>query len=83
MTFASTSDPIVRAPSSLFRGLRGLFAAWKRRIDFKQMLTLDDHLLTDMGVTRAEVQAAARLPLWVDAAEELRRMSDRRRGRTG
>ncbi len=80
MTYASHSDLIDTGTRSMTRSFGGLLVAIQRRRDFRKLLKLDNHLLTDMGVTRAEVQAAARLPVWIDAAEELRRVSDRRRG---
>lgn len=53
------------------------------RKQFNRMLALDDHELHDIGVTRNEVEYASRLPLSVDAATELRRISleNRRRRR--
>ena len=38
---------------------------------FAHLLNLDDSLLHDIGVTRAEVERAARLPLAEDAAQVL------------
>lgn len=55
----------------------------RHRKGFNRMLELDDHALNDIGVTRHEVEYASRLPLSVDAATELRRISlERRRART-
>jgi uncharacterized protein YjiS (DUF1127 family) len=42
-----------------------------RRDAFLNMLRLDDNILDDIGVTRAEVDAAARLPLHLNAADAL------------
>ena len=42
-----------------------------RRAAFLNMLRLDDNILDDIGVTRAEVDAAARLPLHLNAADAL------------
>ena len=53
----------------------------RRRRGFNRLLDLDDQMLDDIGVTRAEVQMAANMPLSVDAATELRRMSLERRRR--
>ncbi|MEQ9042088.1 MAG: DUF1127 domain-containing protein [Silicimonas sp.] len=54
----------------------------RRRKGFNRLLDLDDHILDDIGVLRHEVEHASRLPLSVDAATELRRMSlERRRKR--
>ena len=46
-----------------------------------RLLDLDDHMLKDVGVTRGEIEIATNLPLSVDAATELRRMSLERRRR--
>jgi uncharacterized protein YjiS (DUF1127 family) len=51
----------------------------RRRRRFYRLHELDDHMLDDIGVTRGEVEIAGRLPLSVDAATELRRMSIERR----
>ena len=50
-----------------------------KRRKFMTLLDLDEHLLDDIGVIRSEVEYAARLPLSVDAATELRRISLARR----
>ena len=49
----------------------------ENRDAYAQLLKLDDALLQDIGVTRAEVERAARLPLSVDAARVLRESSGR------
>lgn len=53
----------------------------RRRRMFNRLHDLDDHMLKDIGVTRGEVEIAGNLPLSVDAATELRRMSMERRRR--
>ena len=40
---------------------------------FQHVLSVDDHMLDDMGVTRGQVQHAANLPLGRNAALELQR----------
>lgn len=73
-----TGHPIHVLSERLFDRLRQI----RRRRGFTRLLDLDDHMLKDIGVTRGEVEIAIRLPLSVDAATELRRMSlERRRGR--
>ena len=47
----------------------------EKRDAFKAMLLLEDAMLNDIGVTRANVEWASKLPLKVNAAEELRRLS--------
>lgn len=44
----------------------------ENRDAFAHLLKLDDMLLQDIGVTRAEVERAARLPLAENAAQVLR-----------
>lgn len=65
--------------SGLLRGGLSLFDALRRRRRFARLRDLDDHMLDDIGVTRAEVETAARLPLSENAALELRRISLERR----
>ena len=50
-----------------------------RRRKLQRLQDLDDHILDDIGVTRAEVEFATRLPFTHDAATELRRLSNERR----
>lgn len=51
------------------------FDLWRQQREnrdaFSHLLKLDDTLLQDIGVTRAEVERAARLPLSHDAAQSL------------
>ena len=67
----------------LATALRGLVAALRgayrrycedrlRRDAFLNLLTLDDAILDDIGVTREAVNRAARLPLEINAARALR-----------
>ena len=54
---------------------------YNRRIDrqaFKNVLTLDDRTLKDIGVTRQDVIRVSRLPLSVDAAIKLEEIARRR-----
>lgn len=66
---------------TLGRGISQRMAALQKRRNFKSLLDLDDRMLSDMGVHRYEVDYASRLPLSVDAATELRRISLERRKR--
>ncbi len=77
----------VTAPTSIIPGFvqQGWISFWRAakrrrqaRIDrdaFRTMLGLEEHMLRDIGVTRGDVVWASRLPLSVNAAEELRRLS--------
>ncbi len=68
--------------ADLARRLESSIRQRRRRRGFRKLLDLEDHMLDDIGVTRSEVMIAAHLPLSVDAATELRRMSlERRRNR--
>lgn len=59
--------------------IRAWISLWRIRRRFNRLLDLDDRLLDDIGVTRAEVEYASRLPLGVNAAMELRRLANGRR----
>ena len=72
--------------SSWFRALATRwkrFHHWRRkrgdmreaRAAFLTMLSLDERILDDIGVTRDEVRWAASLPLQVNAASELKRLA--------
>jgi uncharacterized protein YjiS (DUF1127 family) len=55
---------------------------WRAKRSIVRLETLDDHMLYDLGVTRAEVQWAAGLPLTVNAALALEDRAFRRRKAT-
>lgn len=75
---ATAGHPLTRLVSSLADRARN----HRRRRRFNRLLDLDDAMLKDIGVTRGEVQIASGLPLSVNAATELRRISlERRRAR--
>lgn len=42
-------------------GLSGLFALWRQR---QTLASLDDTMLRDIGVTRAQAEAEAGKPIW-------------------
>ncbi|MEP0521728.1 MAG: DUF1127 domain-containing protein [Hyphomicrobiales bacterium] len=46
-----------------------------KRAAFRRMLTLDDRMLKDVGVTRGDVYWASELPMNINAGEALRRES--------
>lgn len=59
-----------------FRKHRELRKSWRiSRQAFQNMLYLNDRILEDIGVTRADVLWAYRLPLRENAALELRKIS--------
>lgn len=49
-----------------------------RRV-FENLLTLDDAMLKDIGATRDEVIRVSQLPMNVSAAQELKKITSRRR----
>lgn len=62
--------------------LWGFIRNWRARRAVERLDALDDFLLRDIGVTRAEVHWASGLPLSVNAALLLEeRATRRRRGR--
>lgn len=77
----SVSNPTSRslwigtAPRRLMSRLRGMVETYRqnrvRRDAFLNLLRLDDRTLDDIGVTRADVKWAARLPLRVNASYAL------------
>lgn len=60
------------------RALGNLIGQIFRRRAVFRLQKLSDHLLEDIGVTRAEVDAVMRLPLSQDAGAELSKLSQKR-----
>lgn len=61
--------------------LWNLVRNWRAKRAVGRLDALDDFLLHDIGVTRADVRWAAGLPLTVNAALELEERATRRRRR--
>lgn len=72
-------SPVTGWIHRLFAGLRKHALNRRDRQAFKNLLSKDDAILRDIGVTRAEVEQAAALPLSQNAAQELRRIALSRR----
>lgn len=77
---------VVRSFVKLKQWLAGVTARYRRdrqaRIDraaFNQMLLLDDDILDDIGVTRANVLSASQLPIHQSAAQALEATKKRSR----
>ena len=64
---------------SLFGGLRRYLRNWTKRRALKQVYDLDDYVLKDIGLERAELQDVLHLPLDYDPIAELHRRVDRHR----
>ncbi|RYH08423.1 DUF1127 domain-containing protein [Tropicimonas sp. IMCC6043] len=60
-----------RILSTIGRVLRFPLVALRRRRRYARLLELDDRLLDDVGLRRAEVERASQLPFWRDAESEL------------
>jgi uncharacterized protein YjiS (DUF1127 family) len=57
--------PQRRLPVATVQGLLGkVGAAWRRRQSRNLLSQLDDYMLKDIGVTRAEAQLEANKPIW-------------------
>ncbi|MEM7377286.1 MAG: DUF1127 domain-containing protein [Pseudomonadota bacterium] len=67
--------------ATAWRRMTETLRAWRRRRKLTQLHDLDDKMLRDIGVTRAELHRATRLPLSVNAAVELQKLSLTRRQR--
>ena len=63
------------------RNLLTPWRAWRRRRRLVRLLDQDDRMLDDIGVTRAEVEWAAGLPLARNAALDLHKVALERRRR--
>jgi len=54
-----------------FPVLRRIVANWRKRRQLKALEQLEDHMLMDIGLTRADLIYAQRLPLDVDPVSQL------------
>lgn len=63
--------PVTTIAKSLKHYLDAVHRRRESRDAFKHLLSLDDALLRDVGVSRADVEWAAQLPLKVNAARAL------------
>jgi uncharacterized protein YjiS (DUF1127 family) len=68
---------------SFFGNLRRYFRNWLKRQMLRQVYSLDDHVLHDIGLDRYEVIDALELPLAYDPLAELQRRINAKRRRLG
>ena len=68
-----------RGLTSVLGRVGRLITHWRRRRRLRQLLDLDDRLLSDIGLNRAEVMSAMRLAWYIDPIAELERASHRAR----
>lgn len=59
-------------PLWLLDSARSLFQSWQYRRKLARLLSYDDHMLEDMGYTRAELLMAIELPLKQDPRPQLK-----------
>jgi len=58
---------------------KAVFVSITRRRQIEALGGLDDRMLADIGVTRADLAEAARWSLWSDPGERLAQIADERR----
>jgi uncharacterized protein YjiS (DUF1127 family) len=78
-------SPISDALTTLARRVWNLPAALAHRDQLRRLAERDDHVLADIGFTRADIDAALSAPFWRDPSDELVRRGGPkadRRGRT-
>ncbi|WP_375787740.1 DUF1127 domain-containing protein [Bradyrhizobium sp. Pha-3] len=76
----NTLDAAASASFPAFRGPRRTPAAWlaglvlwlERQHQYRELLELDDWLLADIGVSKADVEEVRRSPLYLDAWRDSR-----------
>jgi uncharacterized protein YjiS (DUF1127 family) len=56
---------------TLLRTVRETFDAWKHRRQVATLVEFDEHMLSDIGLTRTDVQEALDLPFSHDPGREL------------
>ncbi len=66
-------------PLRLIEAIGNWLHAWQRRRKLISLLKYDDHVLDDMGYSRAELLMAARLPIKVDGYHVLKMWQEKRR----
>ena len=65
---ASVSFPDLRwSWHSPLAWLTGIALAWERRLEYWELLQLDDRLLADIGLSRSDVEQVRRSPLYLTA----------------
>ncbi|MDR4308501.1 DUF1127 domain-containing protein [Chelatococcus sambhunathii] len=80
--FHSPSAPRVRRSVSWSRlgaRLKAFGVSLTRRRQIHALSQLDDRMLSDIGVTRSDIEEAARWSLWGDPGERLAELAEGRR----
>ncbi len=67
-----------RDSAYVFPKLRRLVRNWLAKRNLKRLEQLDDYMLNDIGLSRADVRYALKLPYDVDPVDEMMRLQDQR-----
>ena len=67
-----------RDSTFVFPKLRRLVRSWLAKKNLKRLETLDDYMLNDIGLTRADLRFALRLPYDLDPIDEMARLREQR-----
>lgn len=67
-----------RDSAYVFPKLRRLVRSWLAKRNLKRLEQLDDYMLNDIGLSRADVRYALKLPYDVDPVDEMMRLQDQR-----
>jgi uncharacterized protein YjiS (DUF1127 family) len=59
--------------------LRNLISNWRKRRRLRELQHLSDHMLNDIGITRADLTAALGQPVSIDPVCDLHRRANERR----
>ncbi len=65
-----------------FAVLRTLYSNWRKRRRLRDLQHMNDHMLDDIGLTRADVAATLGQPMTVDPVWDLERRALRRRNQS-
>jgi uncharacterized protein YjiS (DUF1127 family) len=77
MTSLTYTETPARPRTGLFARLSALraryTAARKARRDFRALLGASDHILSDIGIARGDLERALAAPIWADPSQRLTR----------
>lgn len=74
---SQSGDGATGALAQVFHAVKGAARSWRSRRKLMALGDMDDHILADIGVTRADVRWALDLPFMHDPACELERRARR------
>ena len=67
-----------RDSTFVFPALRRLVRNWLARKNLRRLEQLDDYLLNDIGMSRADIRHALKLPYDIDPVDEMTRLREQR-----